>query len=176
MKTIPKLNRFAFLSLHLLLGLIVIRLLLNISQVFINTSHSLDLGLYNLKKNDFYQKGDIVLLCLNNKVSQYAYKHGFIGTGNCKFNKAPVGKTIIAEPGDIVEIIDNQIYINKQHIENSDLYELQDWFISLNKSFVIKKDEFFVMNNNKLSFDSRYYGPITKDSIIGKIEKIKLSK
>ena len=69
-------------------------------------------------------------------------------------------KRIVGVCGDKVDIIDNKLYINNIFLCNCVL-------TVPNKSYVVGKDEFFVLgDNHKDSMDSRYFGTINKNNII----------
>lgn len=80
-------------------------------------------------------------------------------------------KRIIGLPGETVIIEGTDVYILKEGSKEREL--LNEDFITLNRdTFVTKKlseDEFFVMGDNRLaSLDSRAWGPLNKDYIIGR--------
>ena len=89
-------------------------------------------------------------------------------------------KRIIGQPGDTVECINGQVYVNDELLDESAYidpeYEQQmiDEFGTFNSNFdavTLGEDEYFVMGDNRpYSKDSRYaeVGPITKDQIFGK--------
>ena len=78
-------------------------------------------------------------------------------------------KRVIGLPGDIVEVINNKIFINgKQKIEDytrgdeTQVYDQDKWFVGEN--------EFFVLGDNRyrdLSKDSRLFGTININQIKG---------
>lgn len=76
-------------------------------------------------------------------------------------------KRIIATPGDTIEIKDGLTYINNQSINEKFVTytSLKD-----SSSITLKPDEYFVMGDNRnVSYDSRYWGTITKDEIQGRV-------
>ncbi len=76
-------------------------------------------------------------------------------------------KRIIAIPGDTVEIKDGVTYINKVATKES----FVEFTSTKNSDSIILKDnEYFVMGDNRyVSYDSRYWGPIKKDEIQGRV-------
>lgn len=89
------------------------------------------------------------------------------GTG-CDFIKR-----IIGVPGDSIEVKDNAIWINGNKLPEP--YIPSDFAImpggaTKNKTIVLEANEFFVCGDNRpYSSDSRVWGPITKDEIIGRV-------
>jgi signal peptidase I len=79
------------------------------------------------------------------------------------YGKEKVIKRIIATNGDKVDINANGVFINDIFItDNSQLFESNSYFL-LN-------DEYFVMGDNyNQSLDSRFFGVISKNKIIGKV-------
>jgi signal peptidase I len=82
-------------------------------------------------------------------------------------------KRVIGLPNETIEIRFGLVYINGQRIEES--YLQQDAFttngagIPSNKEIKLGKDEYVVMGDNRgNSVDSRAYGPINKESVLGR--------
>ena len=89
------------------------------------------------------------------------------GTG-CDFIKR-----IIAVPGDKVTVHDNAIWINGQKLPEPyipDDFEILPGRATLNEEIYLGPDEYFVSGDNRPhSSDSRFWGPITKDEIVGRV-------
>lgn len=91
-------------------------------------------------------------------------------------------KRIIGVPGDTIEYIDNQLYVNDEHVDEpyvdyvSDFdgsilienYSLESLF---NQSTVPEGHYFVVGDNRDNSRDSRSFGYITHESVIGIVGK-----
>ena len=93
------------------------------------------------------QKGDVIVF---NPPARAENKNRFI-------------KRIIATSGDTVEVKDGITYINNEAMNEKFVI-----YTSLKDSpaITLKDNEFFVMGDNRyVSYDSRYWGPITKDEI-----------
>ncbi len=81
-------------------------------------------------------------------------------------------KRVIGLPGETVKIADGNVYI-----KNSGEFKLLDESAYLpeglktlgQETIVLKDDQYFVMGDNRdSSYDSRRFGPVDKDLIIGK--------
>lgn len=89
------------------------------------------------------------------------------GTG-CDFIKR-----IIALPGETVEIRDEHYYINSQLLQEDYIpvkYETEPGqFMQNQRRVTLGSDEYFVSGDNRpYSSDSRAWGPIPKDKIVGR--------
>lgn len=67
-------------------------------------------------------------------------------------------KRILGVPGDTIYYNQNDVLINN------------DNFIGNYNKIVLGKDQYFIIGDNRvISKDSRFYGPILKDQIVGRI-------
>jgi len=82
-------------------------------------------------------------------------------------------KRVVGLPGEKVEIKDKQVYIypkeGKKFILDEKIY-LDDIETTGNTSWTLGPDEYYVMGDNRgESLDSRSFGPVFKDLIIGRV-------
>lgn len=80
-------------------------------------------------------------------------------------NPAYLIKRVIGLPGETIKYVDNQLYVNGEMVEEKFeiIGEVEDFEI------VVEEDSYFVMGDNRdASIDSREFGTISKDKIIGK--------
>ena len=75
-------------------------------------------------------------------------------------------KRIIALPGETIKIQNGKIYINDKEYNDEFAYgDTSDY-----EQVTLDEDEYFILGDNRLiSKDSRYFGTITEDEIIGKV-------
>ncbi len=113
-------------------------------------------------------------LILVNRISYYftAPSRGdsivfiFPGTKSDKYIKR-----IIGLPGETISISDNEIKINGQRIQEDYIPKNFQTFGGVNTH--LKSDQFFVLGDNReLSNDSRIWGPLTRNQIIGRAQLI----
>lgn len=82
-------------------------------------------------------------------------------------------KRIVGLPGDTIEVRDHHLYVNgEQQAETYTDIEVQDPDFG---PITLEPDHFFVMGDNRhegKSKDSRVFGSITSDQIVGKAEFI----
>ena len=86
-------------------------------------------------------------------------------------------KRVIGVPSDHIKITQEGVYVNDTFIEEPYLKEgnEQYTFNGLNayKNIILGEDDYFVLGDNRVnSYDSRYYGPIKKEQITGKLKVI----
>jgi signal peptidase I len=92
-------------------------------------------------------------------------KHGDIIIYNAPKEKMYV-KRIIGFGGDIIEIKNNNVYLNGNQLNEPYLNEKNNMDFA---QYKIPEGAYFVLGDNRAqSHDSRAMGPITKDDIIGK--------
>ena len=75
-------------------------------------------------------------------------------------------KRIIGMPKDTVSKKDNTVYVNDEELEEDYAYgETSDY-----EEITLGDDEYFILGDNRpISKDSRYFGPVKEDEIIGKV-------
>ena len=82
-------------------------------------------------------------------------------------------KRIIGLPGETIEIKDGKVIISNQEtslvLDESD-YLVSDLSTSGDTIISLQENEYFVLGDNRaFSFDSRRFGPLSKENIIGRV-------
>ncbi|GDX61907.1 signal peptidase I [Candidatus Levyibacteriota bacterium] len=83
-------------------------------------------------------------------------------------------KRIIGLPGDKIKLLENEIYINDKKINESaylgiDIKTSEGIFLKEGSSITVPSENYFVCGDNReYSSDSREWGFVTKEAIIGK--------
>ena len=73
-------------------------------------------------------------------------------------------KRILALPGEKIKCVSGIIYVNNEEIDDSHANGETADFIE----YTLGDDQYFVVGDNReVSYDSRYFGPISRDSILG---------
>lgn len=108
-----------------------------------------------------------------------SYRFGEPQRGDVVVFKAPPNyrdeyiKRIMAIPGDTVEIINDQLFINKEPVNESFLpvetVTNPGQFLTEEKAVTIPQNSYFVLGDNRShSLDSRSFGFVSRDKITGK--------
>lgn len=83
-------------------------------------------------------------------------------------------KRVIGEPHDIINIIDNNIYVNNQRLDESAYLKNLDSTYEFSHSkihfpYEVPEGYYFMLGDNrKNSMDSRYFGPVPREDIYAK--------
>jgi signal peptidase I len=158
---IPKLPKkdMSWKSFFLILVLIVL------FRLFVLEPHSVS----GSSMENTFQNSDYVL------VDKLSYRFEAPKKGDViVFNPPPLAentsrfiKRIIAGPGDAIEVKDGNTYINNVIVPEN---YIQFKSTKDSTSTVLKADQYFVMGDNRyVSYDSRYWGPIQKNEIQGRV-------
>lgn len=83
-------------------------------------------------------------------------------------------KRVIGMPGETVEIAGGVVKIyNDKHPNGETLSETQyldQDYTATTRTVTLKNDEYFVLGDNRIaSLDSRYFGPVNKSFIVGRV-------
>ncbi|WLR44330.1 signal peptidase I [Bacillus carboniphilus] len=85
-------------------------------------------------------------------------------------------KRIIGLPGDLVEVKDDVLYINGEKVDESYLDEYKNHLsshevLTEDLKITVPKGSLFVMGDNReVSLDSRIFGFISEDDVIGEVK------
>ena len=131
-------------------------------KYIINITHSLPRGVYKLSTPVNINKGDVIVFSIPKKINPLIYKRGYAPS-----RVSSLLKLVGATTEDKIKIIQNTLFINE--VSWGKIYK----FDSLNRPLPIlkenelqpKKNEILPLALTKNSFDGRYFGGISKDSI-----------
>jgi len=149
-------------------------------SLWLNLSSSLPYGVYRLSPmsdHNNIKRNDLVLFCLQKNIAKKTLAPKYLDNGNCELGLAPIGKRIIAVPGDIVTVNDSGIYINGLHIKNSARNQNLRGknYVNFDRQMLLN-DEFIVASELTDSYDSRYFGIIHKKDIKGTLQMVLVQK
>jgi signal peptidase I len=105
---------------------------------------------------DTYARGDIVVF---NPPDAWAQGDG-----------TPYIKRVIGEGGDTVEVRDGSVFVDGEQLIEPYIYDGQETIVTGDRStWLIPEGEYFVMGDHRMnSADSRVFGPIPTDAIVGR--------
>ena len=114
----------------------------------------------NSMKNTF-EDGDLLLLFKLGNVDRFD-----VVVLDEEYDDEIIIKRIIGMPNDTIEIKNGVLYINDEEIEEEYAYgQTSDY-----DKITLGEDEYFILGDNRpISKDSRYFGPVKEEEIIGKV-------
>jgi len=150
-------------------GLFVLSIGARISGIYINTTPSLPVGFYKVVDEPILSGAYVAFCPPQSAVFDMAMDRSYINQGNCPGGYGLLLKRVFAQSGDTVSIDQVGIYVNGEHLPNSDQltadaegqplpqYRLQT---------VLDDSEYLLLSDlNPQSFDARYFGLIARDQI-----------
>lgn len=166
-----KLTIFLTTLLIIILFLFIIIYSIKKGKFILNTTSSFPLGLYKITPKEHYQKRDLVSFCATpNPTIERMIKEGYTQPNpNCPNHTPQLLKKIVALEDDNVTI-ESSVKINNQPLKNSHLFrrDSRGNLLHIQPSQRIKRGFFWAMSDyNEKSYDSRYFGQIPLENIIG---------
>jgi conjugative transfer signal peptidase TraF len=114
-------------------------------------------------------RGAIVLACLPHEVAGFARQRGYVPHGGCRGGTAPLGKRVIALPGDTVHVSLAGLSVNGVAISESRPRASDSEGRSLPSlspgRYIVQGGELWLAAPHPMSFDSRYFGPVPRSSV-----------
>ncbi len=143
----------------------------------LNVTPSEPLGIYKIHRFNSaasIKRGDIVALCLTPNIENLGLKRNYLLPGLRCGKSPPLIKTVIAIPGDIVELKNNAIIVNGKTFHYATKYidshghalEVFPRGIYLNT-----QKYWLIGTNDPNSWDSRYWGGVERKQILFKLER-----
>jgi len=132
-----------------------------------NPSESAPVGLYAVHRGQALVRGDYVLLAISPCWRDFAAARGYLPPD------IPLLKPVAALVGDKVCRVGRRITINDKAVANAHPMDrkhrpMPHW----NGCRVLARDEIFILGSHPASFDSRYFGVISADGILGRAQKL----
>lgn len=126
-----------------------------------NASDSVPVGLYLVRKRQ-PQIGEIAVIAPPDWVRLYASSRGYL----------PVDvwllKPVFAASGSVICRVGTHVFVGGKLVARAKKFDSQKRILPVWKGCrSLKSDEIFVLAKSKNSFDSRYFGPIKRDQMIG---------
>lgn len=143
-----------------------------IAGIRINTTPSVPMGLWQVKPGP-PARGDIVLICPpDTAVMRGAHAAGYLSGGYCPGGLAPLLKPVAALPGDEVQPSPLGVVVNGRLLPRTAPMQADGSGRLLpvvpQIAVTVPAGEVWLLSSyNKASFDSRYFGPLRAERIIG---------
>lgn len=81
-------------------------------------------------------------------------------------------KRVIGEPGDVLDIKEGSVFVNGEELEESAYIRVlnsTEAQYEIDFPYTVPEEYYFVMGDNRQeSYDSRYFGPIHRDTVFAK--------
>ena len=128
-------------------------------------------GLY-LETPATLERGASVLVCLPEEVARVGRARGYLPAGSCPDGSSLVVKQVLALPGDVVELQEQFLAVNRHEVESSRIQASDSLGRPLEHApfgpWPVREGELWVIGlNRERSWDSRYFGPIPVASVVG---------
>ena len=164
MMRIPSRAPILFVALVLLCGWLVVE-----SGLRFNFTRSLPRGIYR-EVDKRIDRGRIALVCLPESVAAQALERGYLRRGSCPSGVEPVGKIVVAVPGDLVGIDDQGVQVNGELLAQTEPQPMDSGGRPLPRlsldPVALAPGQVIVIAPHPRSFDSRYFGSISTSQII----------
>ena len=141
----------------------------------VNLTGSIPVGMYHVVGDATeLHRGDVVLACLPARVAALAHARGYIpGGGHCEGGTAPIGKLVMALPGDTVMVGPAGLAVNGATVQWSrpldhDRAGRPLPHLSIGRSLVDARS-IWLIGSSSYSFDSRYFGPIPRSNVLARV-------
>ena len=174
MPTIPK--TLKFISIISVVSILIFSTLY-LSGFRLNHSTSYPPGIYQLiDSGKTYTKGDLILFCPpENESVKIAIERRYLEPGLCQSGSEPIIKRIVGQAGDQVTLTD-VIKIKGRKLEFAKVLkqDSNNRPLSRMNNQIIPSGYFYVHSEHapKASYDSRYFGLIKENQIIGHIKEV----
>lgn len=138
----------------------------SVPRLLYNPSPSAPIGWYRLYPDTPVKRGDLVAAWPTEEALEIARKRQYFPAG------IPLIKTVWAVPGEQICYENGHVYVQGRpplRVLKQD--GLGRPLPSYDGCYAIPKDEVFLISSDvQTSFDSRYFGPVPQDNILGRVE------
>lgn len=140
--------------------------------VRINWTTSAPLGVYTMHDTRDLTRNDLVAVCLQGAIARLGRARGYLSAGTCSSGTTPILKQVVAVVGDDVELQRDVVAVNGQIIDRSQRHSMDSLGRALEPfpfgPHVVRDGEVWVLGvHRERSWDSRYFGPVPRSSIVG---------
>ena len=138
------------------------------------TDSSCAAGIYRLGHRPIV-RGALVEACLPDEIASYGIARNYIHSGDCRNGSEPVIKVVGATAGDRVDLTRTNIRVNGIILAQSATRSCDSRGCEVRAvrrgSYETGADQVWLFGfNDPRSWDSRYFGPVSRNSVIGVVE------
>jgi len=140
--------------------------------VRINWTRSAPIGLYSTHQPDAVTRNDWVAVCLQDAIAALGRARGYVSAGTCPSGTTPILKQVVAVAGDEVELQRDGLAVNGEIVDRSQRHSVDSLGRPLEPfpfgRHIVRDGEVWVLGiHRERSWDSRYFGPVPRSSIVG---------
>jgi conjugative transfer signal peptidase TraF len=139
--------------------------------ILVDTDSACPVGIYRVVRKPM-TRGELVEACLPDAIATYGIARGYIGLGRCRNGAEPVIKLIGATAGDRVDLSRAGVWVNGIALPESatrsrDSRGREVPTIKRGGYQTRANDVWLFGLQDARSWDSRYYGPVPRQNVIG---------
>jgi conjugative transfer signal peptidase TraF len=141
-----------------------------LGRLRMNYTRSLPIGLYWTVREGPIARGSTVLVCLPEPIALFARKRGYLWRGGCPGSAAPVGKLVLAAEGDVVGLSQDGLSVNGRLVPRTEPLQTDSKgrgvvHYPYGVYTVVRNEVWLYSPYHRMSFDSRYFGPVPAASV-----------
>ena len=134
---------------------------------------SLPEGVYRIV-GDAVERGAVVMTCLPAPVARLALDREYVWRGTCPGGEVPVGKIVLAVPGDTVAVGPEGLTLNGHPVPRTRPLQRDSRGRMLDPypfgSHVVQAGQLWLYSSHHAhSFDSRYFGPVPASGVVSRL-------
>lgn len=143
-----------------------------------NVSGSIPIGLYHVVGEvSHVKRGELVLACLPEDVAEFAHSRGYVPRGGrCPGDLSPVGKFVMAIPGDTVTVSPTGLSVNHISVPQTRPLGRDGHGRPLREfpegTYIVGPNAIWLVGSSIWSFDSRYTGPVAYANLLARLRQI----
>jgi conjugative transfer signal peptidase TraF len=132
---------------------------------------SIPMGWYFVQRWGQPRRGEYIVICPPAQVTRIGKARGYLIPGDCPGNVSPLVKRLAAMEGDTVTLSEHAFSVNGKRIaDGPQRYDsLGRPLESLaRRTYHVDSDAMWLLGDARQSWDSRYFGPFARHTIIGR--------